>query len=62
MIDDHDQDTEVEVHGTFKCIFGVSEAVEQSDDRRCVKQMNPETCVQPSKSVGGNDRHRRVIH
>ena len=39
------------------CLWQIRiQAVEQSVDRVSVKQMNPETCVGPSKSVGGNDR------
>ena len=37
------------------CLWQIRK-VELSDDRASVKQMNPETCVQPSKSVGGNDK------
>ena len=41
------------------CLWQIRK-VELSDDRASVKQMNPETCVQPSKSVGGNDRGRVI--
>ena len=43
------------------CLWQIRrQAVEQSDDRASVKQMDPETCVRPSKSVGGNDRGRVI--